>query len=243
MPDSILSVRRLSKRFGGLLALALIDFDVAEGEIFGIIGPNGAGKTTLFSCLVGAQAPTTGEIFFRGGRIDGLPNHKVVKRGVVRTHQIVRPFRDMTVLENVSIGARFGRGRYRGAAAERRIRELLLLTGLLPVAYSRAGTLTIGQLKRLEIARALATDPQIICLDEVMGGLNPAEIRGTMNLVREIRASGTTVLMIEHHVHAVVGVSDRILVLNFGEKIAEGTPKEILANPAVVSAYLGEEHA
>jgi branched-chain amino acid transport system ATP-binding protein len=243
MPDSILSVRRLSKRFGGLLALALIDFDVAEREIFGIIGPNGAGKTTLFSCLVGAQAPTTGEIFFRGGRIDGLPNHKVVKRGVVRTHQIVRPFRDMTVLENVSIGARFGRGRYRGAAAERRIRELLLLTGLLPVAYSRAGTLTIGQLKRLEIARALATEPQIICLDEVMGGLNPAEIRGTMNLVREIRASGTTVLMIEHHVHAVVGVSDRILVLNFGEKIAEGTPKEILANPAVVSAYLGEEHA
>ena len=243
MPDNILSVRRLSKRFGGLLALASVDFDVAEHEIFGIIGPNGAGKTTLFSCLVGSLPPTTGEIRFRGQRIDRLPNHKVVKRGIVRTHQIVRPFRDMTVFENVSIGAHFGRGRYRGAEAGRRVKELLLLTGLLPVASSRAGTLTIGQLKRLEIARALATDPQIICLDEIMGGLNPAEIRGAMNLIRELREQGLTVLMIEHHVHAVVGVSDRILVLNFGEKIAEGTPAQVLANPAVVSAYLGDDRA
>jgi len=243
MPDNVLSVRRLSKRFGGLLALSSVDFDVAEREIFAIIGPNGAGKTTLFSCLVGSLAPSAGEIVFRGRHIERLPNHKVVKRGVVRTHQIVRPFRDMTVRENVMIGAQFGRAGHRGAKAEARVKDLLALTGLLPARDSLAGTLTIGQLKRLEIARALATEPDIICLDEVMGGLNPAEIRGTMTLVREMREWGLTVLMIEHHVHAVAGVSDRILVLNFGEKIAEGAPKDVLANPAVISAYLGVDHA
>ena len=243
MPDNVLSVRYLSKRFGGLLALAPVDFDVAANEIFAVIGPNGAGKTTLFSCLVGSLAPTTGEIRFRGGRIDGLPNHKVVKRGLVRTHQIVRPFREMTVRENVIIGASFGRGGHRGANAERKVSEVLALTGLLPVGHSPAGTLTIGQLKRLEIARALATEPEVICLDEVMGGLNPAEISGTMNLIQEMRGWGLTVMMIEHHVHAVAGVSDRILVLNFGEKIAEGSPKDVLANPAVISAYLGDDHA
>ncbi len=238
--EVILSVRRLSKRFGGLLALGSVDFDVAAGEIFGIIGPNGAGKTTLFSCLVGSLVPTTGEIRYRGDRIDRLPNHAVVRRGLVRTHQIVRPFREMTVRENVSIGAHFGRGRYRGAAAGHRVEELLEKTGLAAFAHAHAGTLTIGQLKRLEIARALATEPQVICLDEVMGGLNPAEIDAAMTLIRSIRDSGVTVLMIEHHVHAVMGISDRVLVLNFGEKIAEGSPKEVLANPAVVSAYLGD---
>ena len=237
--DPILSVRHLSKRFGGLLAVAFVDFDVAEGEIFGIIGPNGAGKTTLFSCLVGAQAPTTGEIRFRGERIDRLPNHAVVKRGVVRTHQIVRPFRAMTVAENVAVAAYFGAGKRRGAEAERRVRDILERTALTNDANALAGTLTIGQLKRLEIARALATEPSVVCLDEVMGGLNPAEIVGAMTLIRSIRDSGITVLMIEHHVHAVLGVSDRILVLNFGEKIAEGTPQEVLRDPEVVTAYLG----
>ncbi len=242
-PDPILSARRLSKRFGGLAALISVDFDVREGEIFGVIGPNGAGKTTLFSCLVGALRPTSGEIRFRGERIDGLPNHAVVRRGMVRTHQIVRPFPEMTVLENVSIGAHFGAGKHRGADADRTVHEILERTGLSAAAWSKAGTLTIGQLKRLEIARALATDPRVICLDEVMGGLNPAEIAGAMSLIRSIRDSGVTVLMIEHHVHAVVGVSDRILVLNFGEKIAESSPKEVVSNPAVVAAYLGDSAA
>jgi len=236
---ALLSVRKLSKRFGGLLALSSVDFDVNEGDVFGIIGPNGAGKTTLFSCLVGAQRPSSGEVRFRGERIDRLPNPAVVKRGLVRTHQIVRPFRAMSVAENVAVAAYFGAGRRRGAEAERRVRDILDRTGLAGEANAPAATLSIGQLKRLEIARALATEPRVICLDEVMGGLNPAEIVGAMALIRAIRDAGVTVLMIEHHVHAVVGVSNRILVLNFGERIAEGTPQEVLRNPAVIAAYLG----
>jgi branched-chain amino acid transport system ATP-binding protein len=239
--ETLLSVRGISKRFGGLLAVSSLSFDVAEGDVFGIIGPNGAGKTTVFSCLVGSLAPTSGEIWFRGKRIDRLPNHAAVKRGIVRTHQIVRPFREMSVRDNVSIGAHFGAGRRRGRDAERRVTGILERTGLASEADSRAATLTIGQLKRLEIARALATEPKVICLDEVMGGLNPAEIDGAMGLIRSIRDAGVTVLLIEHHVHAVVGVSNRILVLNFGQKIAEGSPKAVLNEPAVIVAYLGGE--
>jgi branched-chain amino acid transport system ATP-binding protein len=241
MPEALLSVHRLSKRFGGLLALSSVGFDVMEGDVFGIIGPNGAGKTTLFSCLVGALAPSSGEIRFRGERIDGRSNPAVVKRGLVRTHQIVRPFRSMTVAENVAIASYFGGGRRRGADADRRVRDILERTGLTAEANALAGTLSIGQLKRMEIARALATEPRVICLDEVMGGLNPSEIVAAMALIRSIRDSGVTVLMIEHHVHAVVGVSNRILVLNFGEKIAEGPPQEVLRTPAVIGAYLGDK--
>src|SRR5437879_1231752 len=164
--EPILSVRGLSKRFDGLLALEGIDFDVARGEIFGILGPNGAGKTTLFACLVGALTPSAGTVRFRGERIDRLPNHAVVARGLVRTHQVVRPFREMTVAQNVAIGAYFGsRGRGRGAPRDR-VADLLQRTGLAHRASAFAGTLTIGELKRLEIARALATEPEVICLDE-----------------------------------------------------------------------------
>ena len=243
MADALLSVRHLSKRFGGLLALAAVDFDVAEGEIVGVIGPNGAGKTTLFSCLAGSLAPTSGQIVFRGSPIHGLPSHRVVHRGLVRTHQIVRPFREMTVMENVTVAAQFGAGGRRGADAVRHVREILQRTALADEANALAAALSIGQLKRLEIARALATEPRLICLDEVMGGLNPAEILLAMDLIKSIRDSGVTVLMIEHHVHAVVGVSNRIVVLNFGEKIAEGSPQEVMRNTAVISAYLGEPDA
>jgi branched-chain amino acid transport system ATP-binding protein len=241
MPEPLLSVRALTKRFGGLVALKAVSFDVAPGEIFGVIGPNGAGKTTLFSCLAGSQKPTSGSVHLRGERIDGLPVWAAVHRGLVRTHQIVRPFREMTVEENVAVGARFGRGRRRGADERDRIREILARTGLAARALSLAGTLTLGDLKRLEIARALATEPDVLCLDEVMGGLNPAEINAAMALVRELRDAGLTILLIEHHVHAVVGLSDRILVLNFGERIAEGRPEEALRDPAVVAAYLGDD--
>ena len=239
--EPVLSVRGGTKRFGGLSALSDVSFDVVRGEIFGVIGPNGAGKTTLFSCLVGALSPTAGEILFHGERLNGVPCPAIVRRGLVRTHQIARPFRDMTVEENVSIGARFGGGRRRGEDARRRVSGILEWTGLASRAAALAGTLPIGDLKRLEIARALATEPSCLCLDEVMGGLNPAEILSAMSLVRAIRDSGVTVLMIEHHVHAVAGVTDRILVLNFGEKIAEGPPREVLKDPAVVKAYVGEE--
>jgi branched-chain amino acid transport system ATP-binding protein len=242
-PEAVLSVRGVTKRFGGLTALSDVSFDVAPGEIFGVIGPNGAGKTTLFSCLVGALSPTAGEIRFRGRPVQGLGTHAVARLGLVRTHQIVRPFRDMSVADNVSIGAHFGSGRRRGADARRRVADVLERTGLAARAEALAGTLSIGDLKRLEIARALATEPSCLCLDEVMGGLNPSEIVAAMSLVRAIRDSGVTVLMIEHHVHAVAGVTDRILVLNFGEKIAEGPPREALADPAVVAAYVGGEEA
>jgi branched-chain amino acid transport system ATP-binding protein len=241
MPEPILSVKALKKIFGGLLALSDVSFSVAEGEIYGVIGPNGAGKTTLFSCLVGSLPPTSGSILFRGREIAGLPNYAVVARGLVSTHQIARPFRDMTVEANVSIGAHFGAGRRRGADARRRVADILERTGLGARAGSLAMALPIGDLKRLEIARALATEPAVLCLDEVMGGLNPSEIVAAMSLVRAIRDSGLTVLMIEHHVHAVAGVTDRILVLNFGEMIAEGVPRDVLRNPEVVAAYLGDD--
>jgi len=239
--EPILQVSGVSKRFGGLVAVAEVSFAVQEGEIFSVIGPNGAGKTTLFSLLVGSQRPTTGKIRFRGEEISGLRNDQVVARGLVRTHQIVRPFRDMTVKQNVAVGALFGSQQRRGDEARARVAEVLERTGLSARAQVLAGTLTIGELKRLEIARALATEPRALCLDEVMGGLNPSEIQGAMALIRDIRKMGITVLLIEHHVHAVVGVSDRVMVLNFGRKIAEGPPHQVLRDPAVVAAYLGDE--
>lgn len=239
--EPILEVRGLGKRFGGLVALDSVSFRVEKGSIFSVIGPNGAGKTTLFSCLVGSQKPSSGSIRFKGQEIAGLRNDQVVGRGLVRTHQIVRPFRDMTVADNVAVGSLFGRRHRRGADARARVAEVLERSGLAPRGAALARTLSIGDLKRLEIARALATEPEVLCLDEVMGGLNPAEIQGAMQFIRDIRTSGVTVLMIEHHVHAVLGVSDRVLVLNFGKTIAEGAPQQALRDPAVVAAYLGDE--
>ena len=240
MPEPLLRVEGVSKRFGGLLALDSVSLEVLPGEIFSVIGPNGAGKTTLFSCLVGSVRPTAGSIRFRGEELSGLRNDQVVGRGLVRTHQIVRPFRDMTVLDNVRVGALYGRTRLRRSAAMARAREVLERTQLAHRAHVKAGALSIGDLKRLEIARALATGPEVLCLDEVMGGLNPSEIQQAMTLVRQLRDGGLTILMIEHHVHAVAGLSDRLVVLNFGKKIAQGRPAEALREPAVVAAYLGD---
>lgn len=240
MPEPLLHVEGVSKRFGGLLALDQVSLEVLPGEIFSVIGPNGAGKTTLFSCLVGSVRPTAGSIRFRGEELSGLRNDQVVGRGLVRTHQIVRPFRDMTVLDNVRVGALNGRKGLRGSAATAWATEVLAKTQLAHRAQVKAGFLSIGELKRLEIARALATAPEVLCLDEVMGGLNPSEIQQAMALVRQLRDGGLTILMIEHHVHAVAGLSDRLVVLNFGKKIAQGRPAEALRDPAVVAAYLGD---
>jgi len=239
--EAVLRVEGLSKRFGGLSALHDVTFEVRAGEVFGVIGPNGAGKTTLFSLLVGANRPTSGTIHFLGERIDGWKPYRIVSRGLVRTHQVVRPFRDMTVRDNVAVGAAFGSARRRGSEAAESVQRILERTGLAARADALAGTLTIGESKRLEIARALATEPTVLCLDEVMGGLNPSEIAETMGFIRTLRDTMITVLIIEHHVHAVVGVSDRILVLNFGEAIAEGPPEEVVRDPVVVRAYLGED--
>jgi len=237
----LLAVASVSKRFGGLLALDSVSFEVQRGEIFSVIGPNGAGKTTLFSCLVGSVQPTGGSVRFMGEELSGLRNDQIVSRGLVRTHQIVKPFREMTVADNIRVGALYGRSRLRGAKARERVDEVMTRTQLAHRASVKAGVLSIGELKRLEIARALATGPEVLCLDEVMGGLNPAEIQQAMELVRALRDGGLTILMIEHHVHAVAGLSDRLVVLNFGKKIAEGRPGEALHDPAVVAAYLGDD--
>jgi len=239
----ILAVSSVTKQFGGLLALDSVSFEVQCGEIYSVIGPNGAGKTTLFSCLVGSVRPTSGSVRYRGEELSGLRNDEVVARGLVRTHQIVRPFREMSVADNIRVGALYGRSRLRGAKARERVDEVLTRTQLAHRAEVKAGALSIGELKRLEIARALATGPEVLCLDEVMGGLNPAEIQQAMTLVRALRDGGLTILMIEHHVHAVAGLSDRLVVLNFGKKIAEGRPAEALRDPAVVAAYLGDDSA
>lgn len=236
----ILETRNLTKRFGGLTAVGDVSFAVEPGEIFGIIGPNGAGKTTVFSVLVGAIPATSGEVLFKGTSTRGLAPHAMAQRGLCRTHQIVRPFRESTVLDNVRVGASFGSRQLRGAAAGTRAEELLAFVGLSHRTATLAGSLSIGELKRLEIARALAAEPDVICLDEVMGGLNPAEINQAMDLVRRIRSLGKTVLMIEHHIRAVTGLSDRILVLNFGRKLAEDVPERVVRNPAVIEAYLGK---
>ena len=235
----ILEATGLTRRFGGLVALSNVSFSIEQGEIFGVIGPNGAGKTTLFSVMVGALSPSAGELRFKGQLVSGLKPNQVCRAGICRTHQIVRPFREMTVRDNVAVGASFGRRGRTGTVAAR-VEQVLKQVDLEHKAEQRGGSLTIGELKRLEIARALATQPEVLLLDEVMGGLNPTEINQTMELIRKLRRSGLTVLLIEHHMRAVMGVSDRVMVLHHGEKIAEAPPQEIVHDPKVIDAYLGE---
>lgn len=239
-PEVVLEADSVTRRFGGLVAVSNLSFAVNRGEIFGVIGPNGAGKTTLFALLTGNLEPSSGEVRLRGRRLTGLKPHAVVRRGVVRTHQIVRPFRDLTVRENVLIGASFGSAPRKGQAARSLVGEVLTFCRLDHRADSLAGSLTLGELKRLEICRALATEPEIIMLDEVMGGLNPAEIDAAMELIVKIRSAGRTVLLIEHHMRAVAGLCERLMVLNFGCMIATGPTRDVLTDPAVVEAYLGQ---
>ncbi|MDR5694033.1 MAG: ABC transporter ATP-binding protein [Armatimonadota bacterium] len=237
----ILEGKGVTKYFGGLAAVHNVDFYVHEGEIFGLIGPNGAGKTTLFRIIAGIYAPTSGQIFFRGKEITGRKPYEICRMGITTTHQVVRPFLDMTVLENVLVGAAFGRGWVTGATRDVRKEAMRVLefTGLAPKANVLAKNLTLPDRKRLEIARALATRPVVLLLDEVIAGLNPTETLQTMQLIREIRNKGITIVMVEHVMQAVMGVSDRIMVLNYGEKIAEGSPQEVATNPQVIAAYLG----
>ncbi|MYF06928.1 MAG: ABC transporter ATP-binding protein [Rhodospirillaceae bacterium] len=238
----MLSVERIGKSFGGVRALQDVSFAVPERSIFGIMGANGAGKTTLFAIIAGNLAPSAGAVRLRDLRLTGLPPHRVAAAGVARTFQIVRPFRSLSVQENVETALRFG-ARDRPAAAPADAAAILGLTGLEGAAGRPAGALTLAQQKRLEVARALATGPQLLMLDEVMAGLTPAEVQDTIAMVRRIRDDmGVTVMIIEHVMGALMALSDHVVVLDHGELIASGPPARVADDPAVRSAYLGRRH-
>jgi branched-chain amino acid transport system ATP-binding protein len=236
--SDILAVRHVSKFFGGLAANSDVSFTVKQGTILGLIGPNGAGKTTIFNCITGFYPPSRGEVLFKGQRIDGLAPDRVCKLGMVRTWQKVRPLAKMTVVDNVMVGAL---ARTNSLARAREVAmEQLHVVGMEAQARVLAGGLPIGQRKRLEMARALATRPEILLLDEVMGGLNPAESDEIIALILELKRRGLSQVVIEHDMKAILRISDRIVCLNSGEKLAEGEPRDVVSNPEVITAYLGE---
>jgi len=243
MAEPILQVENVTKRFGGLVALSNVSFEVYEGEILGLIGPNGAGKTTMFNVITGVYKPDEGRVIFMGTDITGWKPHKIARKGIARTHQIVKPFGDLTVLENTMVGAMFGT-RYKEVGEEeaRRIaEEVLEFVGLADKKDLPARVLNVQEKKRLELARALAEEPKLLLLDEVLAGLTPSEVERMLGLLRQIRKEkGITMVMIEHVMHAVMNLADRIVVLHFGRKLAEGTPEEVANNPEVIAAYLGD---
>ncbi len=240
MTAPLLEVERLTKRFGGLTANEDVSFTVREGELVGLIGPNGAGKTTVFNSLAGFFAPTAGSIRLRGVEIAGQPPEAVAARGVARTFQIVRVFKTMTVLENVVVGALLRH--HAVPEAEARARAALEFTGLLHRAGDPAGRLTVAEQKRLEVTRALATEPSLLLLDEVMAGLTGPEVREAVEMVRRIQARGIACVVVEHVMEGIMPIADRMLVLERGRLIADGPPKAIANDPAVIAAYLGEEY-
>ena len=236
----LLEVRGIGKRFGGLQAVRDLSFDMARGEVLGLIGPNGAGKTTVFHLLSGFLAPDHGAVRFDGRSLAGLKPHAICRLGLARTFQIVRPFPHLSVWENVRVGALARRPQM--AEARRRAEAVIDQVGLGAKAGHPAAGLTLSERKRLELARALATEPTLLLLDEVMAGLNPTEIEAIVTLVRGIHASGISILLIEHNMRAVMSLSHRIVVLSFGEKIVEGPPAAVANHPRVIEAYLGEEY-
>ncbi len=240
MTAPLLEVAGLSKRFGGLQAVRDLSLEMARGEVLGLIGPNGAGKTTAFNLVSGFLAPDAGQIRFDGRSVVGLKPHAICRLGLARTFQIVRPFPRLSVLDNVRVGALARRPRM--ADARGQARAVIDRVGLGAKAEQPAAGLTLPERKRLELARALATEPTLLLLDEVMAGLNPTEIEAIVALIKRINADGVSILLIEHNMRAVMTLSHRIVVLNFGEKIVEGEPAAVANHPRVIEAYLGEEY-